>query len=488
MWRTSTVFAIAFVLAGPGSADTLILSDGESKTLGGDETHLFQEARIGDNAELVLQDGAVLEVEKILVGEGSKIVVPSANGKSSASLIVRSEAFGNLVIVADGVIGKHGDFGFRGANGRNAFCKIEARGLKFKFRKENCTVGGLGGNGVSGQSGSDGSDVYLVLPSDPEAFFETVSISSRGGKGGHGGEGGPGGRGGYGAECGPSCSGGRGGRGGDGGDGGHGGSVTLHLLPSAAAPQRIDTVIKLKVSLDAAGGAGGYGGAGGFLGSSKGGGANFAYSNDGQNVLTSQDGRQGRDGNSGKLLVVRSNQNDPGQEPVRETCATNAKNIEVRFVGIGGDLIEIHDVENGVHYKAYEESRAEMGGKSGWNLLNCADDVRSTSNTVAIRTGRNKDYIQLYGIERRPNGQVQFHQLRQLYRDGRVDLTVGTNAGMESVMTLLGRKRDRFHRYCWDGQKWHISVSPNAFTGGWLDCSGLINTEQVRKIIPISRS
>lgn len=175
-------------------------------------------------------------------------------------------------------------------------------------------------------------------------------------------------------------------------------------------------------------------------------------------------------------------------EPIKQVCKTNAPGVEVRFVGQHADLIEIHDTFNGVHYKAYIEARAEMGGPTGYNKLSCKADVSSTRNIVAIRTGHNNDYIHMYGIQRRVDGRLVFHQYRDLYLDGTVTVKTGTNRGMESIMTRLGRNNDRFHRYCWDGANWYISVSPNAFTGGWLNCSGRIPANRVRAILPADTS
>ena len=169
------------------------------------------------------------------------------------------------------------------------------------------------------------------------------------------------------------------------------------------------------------------------------------------------------------LLMLAGQSQAQILEPVDEVCSLD-NGVEVRIVGQNADLIEIHDVINGRFYPAYNESREEMGGRSGFHELHCSSDVYQSGGLILIRTGHNNDYAHMYGVERRSDGSLVFHQLRVLLGDAAIDVQTGFSGGLNSVSLRMGHNRDRYHRYCWDGLRWYKAM-PEGFTGGWADCN-----------------
>ncbi|MDZ7854196.1 MAG: hypothetical protein U5L98_16565 [Halomonas sp.] len=165
-------------------------------------------------------------------------------------------------------------------------------------------------------------------------------------------------------------------------------------------------------------------------------------------------------------------------EPIKRFCETEIGGIQVRFVGQRGDLIEVHDTVNRKHYRAYQESRADMDGAKG--ELGCGD-VFSGGNLIVIRTGRKNDYVQIYGVSRNERGIVSLYQYRWKPLDHTIDVTVSS---LSVARLRNGRKRNRFYTVCWDvgSRSFMHSVAANQFTGGHLKCNKSIPRNQVRHL------
>lgn len=188
----------------------------------------------------------------------------------------------------------------------------------------------------------------------------------------------------------------------------------------------------------------------------------------------------------GALSITAVSTSELAAEPVKHVCKTNVLGAEVRIVGKHGDLLEIHDTQVNRFYPAYDETLADMGGKTGYNKLNCGR-VFSSDSMIAIVTGHNADLIQIYGAKRE-NGRLNLTQFRWLPHDYKIDVTPSNSNGTPSLKILRGKNRDAYWQICWDGKKFTQSISPNLFTRGFLECTGPLNGKaQKRKLTGISQ-
>jgi hypothetical protein len=173
-------------------------------------------------------------------------------------------------------------------------------------------------------------------------------------------------------------------------------------------------------------------------------------------------------------IAVSTLGNAFADEPVHQVCGADG-GIQIKIVGNLGDLVEVWDKGQRL-YNSYQESRDQMGGKSG--SLDCGD-VKISGNIISIRMGWKNDLLQAYFLRR--NGRGDVDRLQQLIwneRDGE------KNAGIagSDVLVTYGRLQDTRVRLCanykGDGV-WWFSPSPTK-NGSFPGCSASsLNAPQV---------
>ena len=198
------------------------------------------------------------------------------------------------------------------------------------------------------------------------------------------------------------------------------------------------------------------------------------------------------------LISLTAVQESLADEPLRDTCtgqkyldAHNTGKVEyvwiadrlvtyhsadpiVRIVGRLGDLIEVIDRETGLPlYRAYSESRDQMGGADG--EISCLQDVRyfkRLGDVIYIRMGHNDDLLQAYGIIRDDNRKVvSLVQLLWNPMDSELSITEDI-AGNQLVLKIInGHNRDLKYTICWDTVS-HVWLSGETGRAGkFLPCT-----------------
>lgn len=183
-----------------------------------------KELKVGDGETVQLPAGQVLQLRKMTLGRGAKIVC-------QGSLVMKVSEFegaSGSVIDVSGLPGEPA----KDNSDLTGTPESEAPGggnADWNDDAENGDTGYQGGRGGQGHNGHDGGDGgYFTMIVD--VFKGGTDFLARGGKGSDGGMGGKGGKGGRGGDGGdaycshPAANGGQGGQGGEGGKGGNGGN------------------------------------------------------------------------------------------------------------------------------------------------------------------------------------------------------------------------------------------------------------------------
>ena len=154
-------------------------------------------------------------------------------------------------------------------------------------------------------------------------------------------------------------------------------------------------------------------------------------------------------------------------EPVKHVCSSGNQNPYVRIVGQRGDLVEIVKTDNSVMYKAYVESRDQMGNARG--ALNC-EDVQYHGDMIVIRMGHENDLVQAYGIVYSNNNPEKLHQMIWNPHDSRVDISHKKYFGGHILEIVNGHKRDLKYTFCWIKEQGWTTASKQARTGRFEAC------------------
>lgn len=141
----------------------------------------------------------------------------------------------------------------------------------------------------------------------------------------------------------------------------------------------------------------------------------------------------------------------------------------VQIVGRLDHLVEIAQRDGRVLYRAYGESRSQMGFAA--NRVSCVEDVRYYENLIIVRMGSKNDQLQIYGINRYRSGKVaSLQQLVWSPRKSTIKTDVSVDAGALTIRVTNGKNRKLKNTFCWTpGKSWTYAskVSP---TGGFGPC------------------
>lgn len=167
-------------------------------------------------------------------------------------------------------------------------------------------------------------------------------------------------------------------------------------------------------------------------------------------------------------------------EPVRDTCKTRFPGLpHIQIVGRKGDLIRfivgnkvytdgIRDGD-GLHCERGTDTTLGIGFDDGWIrpfrlTSHHGDDVTITNDIIAVRHGRKRDLLRLYGVTRDGLGNVEsLSMITFTPRDGEDAHLL--NAEGDIIFTY-GRKHDLKTRFCFSNGKWFRSE------GNWRDRDG----------------
>jgi hypothetical protein len=168
-------------------------------------------------------------------------------------------------------------------------------------------------------------------------------------------------------------------------------------------------------------------------------------------------------------------------DAILEVCSKNLnkKAIDpiVQIVGRLGHLIEIAQGDGKVLYRAYSESRDQMG--DGSNKISCSKDVRYYKNLIIIRMGAKNDQLQIYGINRNSSGKVtSLQQLIWNPRKSTIRTKVRIKAGVVRIRATNGRKGKLKNTFCWIlGESWSYASKAPA-KGGFAPCDKSYNDQR----------
>lgn len=96
-------------------------------------------------------------------------------------------------------------------------------------------------------------------------------------------------------------------------------------------------------------------------------------------------------------------------------------------------------------------------------------DITTNGKVVALRHGRKRDLLRLYGILRDSNGNpIGVSQINFAPRDGR-DTWVNSESG--DIIHRYGNERDLYTRFCFDGARWTRSPGNARGLGRPSGCS-----------------
>ncbi len=134
----------------------------------------------------------------------------------------------------------------------------------------------------------------------------------------------------------------------------------------------------------------------------------------------------------------------------------------VQIVGRLGHLIEIVQSDGQVLYRAYRESRDQMGNIA--NKVSCAEDVRYFENLIVIRMGSQNDQLQAYGLNRNKSGKViSLQQLIWNPRKSTIRTDIRRKAGVMVLRATNGQNRNVKNAFCWaPGKLWSYASGGNA--------------------------
>jgi len=168
-------------------------------------------------------------------------------------------------------------------------------------------------------------------------------------------------------------------------------------------------------------------------------------------------------------------------DAILEVCnkKLNKKAVDpvVQIVGRLGHLIEIAQGDGRVLYRAYSESRDQMGNAS--NKISCRNDVRYYKNLIIIRMGAKNDQLQIYGINRNKSGKAtSLQQLIWSPRKSTVSTKIRIKAGVVRIRATNGRKRKLKNTFCWiPGESWsYASMAPAKV--GFAPCDKSYNNQR----------
>jgi len=168
-------------------------------------------------------------------------------------------------------------------------------------------------------------------------------------------------------------------------------------------------------------------------------------------------------------------------DAILEVCnkKLNKKAVEpfVHIVGRLGHLIEIAQGDGKVLYRAYGESRDQMGNDA--NKVSCRKDVRYYKNLIIIRMGAKNDQVQIYGINRNKSGKAtSLQQLIWNPRKSTVRTKVRIKAGIVRIRATNGHKGKLKNTFCWiPGESWSYASTAPA-KGGFAPCDKSYNNQQ----------
>jgi len=144
----------------------------------------------------------------------------------------------------------------------------------------------------------------------------------------------------------------------------------------------------------------------------------------------------------------------------------------VQIVGRLGHLIEIVQGDGKVLYRAYRESRDQMGNVA--NKVSCAEDVRYFENLIVIRMGSQNDQLQAYGLNRNKSGKVvSLQQLIWNPRKSTIRTDVRRKAGAMILRATNGQNRNVKNTFCWTpGKFWSYA------SGGKAPCNKIYDDQR----------
>ena len=140
----------------------------------------------------------------------------------------------------------------------------------------------------------------------------------------------------------------------------------------------------------------------------------------------------------------------------------------VQIVGRLDHLVEIAQRDGKVLYRAYGESRNQMGLVN--NRLSCVEDVKYYKNLIIVRMGSKNDQLQMYGINRYSSGKVaSLQQLVWSPRKSTLSMAVRVDSGAITVRVTNGKNRKIKNTFCWTpGKSW--TYASKAAAGEFGSC------------------
>lgn len=149
----------------------------------------------------------------------------------------------------------------------------------------------------------------------------------------------------------------------------------------------------------------------------------------------------------------------------------------VQIVGRLDHLVEIAQRNGKVLYRAYGESRNQMGLVN--NRLSCVEDVKYYKNLIIVRMGSKNDQLQMYGINRYRSGKVaSLQQLVWSPRQSTIKTDVRVESGTVTIRVTNGKKRKLKTSFCWTpGKSWTYASQASA-TGGFGSCDKIFGDQK----------
>ncbi len=150
----------------------------------------------------------------------------------------------------------------------------------------------------------------------------------------------------------------------------------------------------------------------------------------------------------------------------------------VQIVGRLDHLVEIARRDGRVLYRAYGESRSQMGLVK--SRLSCVEDVKYYKNLIIVRMGSKNDQLQMYGINRYRSGKVaSLQQLVWSPRKSTVSMAVRVDSGAITVRVTNGKNRKLKNTFCWTpGKSWTYASKASA-TGGFGSCDKIFGDQKI---------